>query len=686
MDNRTKTEKDFATSVIGMFAEAETEIANRNETIRKLDEFIYGDRISKSLDIPVGHDSTSVNWLRRTVEIHRNVFMSRGFNIVSTYDSKDPEMVGSVIDSTNEEDKKKAEQEKARVKLENKKAKEFAEVRKRLIDAIIEDNGGYAFWAMLAESAGAVGDAALKGYYDEKQDKYVLSPIESIDNLRVLWAKDDFRSVQAYGFVYQITKSDAIRLYGVSQDVPTSPLGQPLVFKADSPQPTNVYTTQPMVTVFEGTGIFEGWGFENKEPKAVVPGQEQEANILIVGNKVVRCITEKGKMPHYYVLPNRQKRRRPWGVSDISDAAIDINLTYIETLSDWRTLSSKVNFAKYKAFGFGEDAQLPRNEARKVQVIPLTEGQDIQRLDTGDSNQLDFKAQLDECKEQFVRETGISRVLFDDPSVTLNSNQALLTSMKPTSDIAEAKKLLWSPIIVRIFQDALEAIAAHKKELADIINENYTLKVMWPSIMQKEDPVFQQMLLNRFNANTMSLQSYLEAQGETKEEIDRIRDEMSDGLTAAILGRVMNVLAQNLIAPPSDAPQVKTSINLRGDLTPGQEANHATQLGINDGPFPATMGPQGGQGLVAQENVDNQEFLTGNAYKGGQPIFRGPDGQPVALGQKSDTGTGQDVRPQVNTQANNTEGSGVVSQPGSGQATGASAQGTINQNVQQNGG
>lgn len=236
-------------------------------------------------------------------------------------------------------------------------------------------------------------------------------------------------------------------------------------------------------------------------------------------------------------------------MSDVSDEAINLNQTYVEIISDWRTVAAKVNFQKYKAYGFPPGTTLPKSESRKVQMLPMSEGQDVVPLDQGDSNQIDWRAQADEIKEQFVRETGLSRVLFDDPSVTFNSNQALLTSMKPTSDIAEAKKQSWSPIITQIFTDALETIALYNPDIKDVVDEedNWSLKVMWPSVMQKEDPMYQSMLLNRFNAGTMSMQTYLEAQGETKEEIDRLKDEITDPVTSAILGKQLPLLAQTIV-------------------------------------------------------------------------------------------------------------------------------------------
>jgi hypothetical protein len=236
---------------------------------------------------------------------------------------------------------------------------------------------------------------------------------------------------------------------------------------------------------------------------------------------------------------------------------------------------------------------------------------------------------MDELKEQFVRETGISRVLFDDPSVTLNSNQALMTSMKPTSDIAEAKKQLWGPVIKEIFTDALETIANYIPDVKDLVdkNEDWSLKVMWPSVMQKEDPVYQQMLLNRFNTGTMSMQTYLEAQGETKEEIDRIRDEMNDPITAAVLGKQLPAIAQMVIQA--------TTAELQASLAAA---------------FPEIFGQQ----------------------------EQGPAGPPAPQDGGAQPGP-------VATQAENVPGTGPVSQPGSG-ATAVSPQGAINQTNQQMGG
>ena len=174
----------------------------------------------------------------------------------------------------------------------------------------------------------------------------MLSPVEAVENIYVNWRSDNFREFDSIAYVYQISKREAIAKYGCDETVPTSPLGQPTKY-ATSTTTINP-STQPMVTVIEITGYVCEFSFNKGKLKEVPEGEETEVNALIVGDKLVRVIGDKKKVPKYYILPNRKVRRRAWGISDVSDVAIAINQTYIETLSDWRTVANKVNFPKLK--------------------------------------------------------------------------------------------------------------------------------------------------------------------------------------------------------------------------------------------------------------------------------------------------------------------------------------------------
>ena len=584
-------EKEFVEAVLEALDSTKSEVADRNEKISILDDCIYGEGLTRRLQIPAGHDKTEVNWLRRVVEIHSDQFMGNGFQLVSTYDSKD---------ITTAADPQDAET----IKTENKVSKEYADQRRNVINNIIEDNGGIIFFKELAENASAIGTSVVKSYYDEDNKAWVLSQVENVENFYAIWSSNNFRETDAVAYVYQISKQKAASLYGCDEDTPTSILGQPLKFEYNTTA-TN-YSDQQMVTVIEITGFVEEWAVINGKLEHVNLGEETELNALIVGDKVKRLIGNTKKLPRYYILPNKRHRKRPWGVSDITDAAVDINLTYIETLSDWRTVASKVNFPKFKAYGMSPEVQLPKPKPRTVEIIPLADGQDIQFINQGDANQFDFSAQLNELKEQFVRETGVSRVLFSDPSVALNSNQALMTSMKPTTDIAEAKKALWSPILAQMFTDVLNTLAEYDKTVKNLVSsdDSWTLKVVYPDYTAKYDPSAFSMLLNRFNAGLISAQSFMEQIGESKEEVDRIADEMETPITAAIVGRQLSAVAQNKLMPQQQAPQMPPAPTPGGQgsmiTTPGQNVE-GTGIMSQPGTGATTTSPQGAVNQTAQQ-------------------------------------------------------------------------------------
>lgn len=688
---------EFVAYVRGQLSQTMGEIAMRNNRIQENDAYIYGDLLERMLDIPIGHDKTSVNWLRRTCEIHRAQFMGRGFEVASAYYSEDTNDVDSLSPFAQQEQQQKV--------MENEKRKTFAEQRKNLIDSIIRDNGGMALFADGAENASAIGDWIVKAWYDEDGKKYKIVPVETVEHCYALWKKNDFREWDLFAYVFQISKDEAKERYNVGPDVQTSPLGMPLSILSTA-NTIEYISTQPMVTIMEITGKAQGWGTDGAGRLKKVPvGEENEINAIIVGAETYRVIDDPKKIPKFYVFHNKKQRRRPWGMPDISKHAVNINLTYIETLSDWRTLAAKSNFPKFKYVGFPFGSQMPKMKPRTVEGLPLVEGQDIIPLNMPNSSVIgekDFLVQLEELKNEFVREVGVGRVLFDAPDLPMNSAQALKQALKTIGDITSTKQQLWTPVLKKMFMDALQTISYYDDNVKELLEDDsdWYLKIKWPSMLHKDDPIWHAMLLNRFHAGTISVQSYLENIGDNaKEEIDRIRQEYNDPLLASIIGGIRNVLAEFKLMPPGTVPP-KLTVNARATLTPEQMANLASQHGFNNGPvFGPTMGPQGELGIRSFDNFVDQNFITGKPYNTGQPIVRDQSGQPVnmaapgANGEGSAQPTNMPMQPggsqpmapeQIATPAQNTPGTQPVSQPGSG-APATSGQGKLNQRNQRKG-
>lgn len=677
------TEREFVSYVRAQLSQTMGEIAMRNSRIQENDAYIYGDLLERMLDIPIGHDRTNVNWLRRAVEIHRAQFMGRGFTVGSTYSTQDEDNVP--IDPQTGQPDPQAQQ---RLKIENDKRKQFAEKRRQLVEAVMRDNNGFSFFADGAENASAIGDFIIKAWYDEDQGKYRFAPVEAVEHCYALWKKDDFREWDLFAYVYQISKDEAEKVYNVGPDVQTSPLGLPLAVLSTA-NTIEYISTQPMVTIMEVTGIAQGWGTQNGKIVRRDVGRENPINAVIVGTKVHKLIDDPKKMPKYYKLPNKRQRRRPWGMPDISKQAVNINITYIEAFSDWREVAAKVRFPKFKYLGFPFGSQLPAMQPRKAEGIPLIEGQDIQPLEMPNSAALGergYPVQLEELKNEFVREVGIGRMLFDAPDVPLNSARALQQSaFKTISDITTTKQQLWEPIMVKMFDDMLQTLSEYDDSIKDLVqdDEDWHFKIQWPSMLNQDDPAWHAMQLNRFNAGLISIQSYLESIGiNAREEIDRIKDELSDKTMAAIHGRIVAMLAEWQLMPPDHIPP-KVNVNLRGDLTPGQEANVAAMHGFENGPVVGpSMGPQGELGIRAFDDYVNQGMTTGQPYNTGLPIQRSPNGQTMPLGNPNTNNQGQPE--QITTEGQNTPGTQPMSQPGSG-APATSAKGKLSQHNQRRG-
>jgi hypothetical protein len=680
------TEREFVSYVRSQLSQTMGEVAARNTRIQENDAYIYGDLLEKMLDIPIGHDRTNVNWLRRAVEIHRAQFMGRGFTVASTYTTEDENTL-PVDPQTNQPDP----QAKQMLDIENDKRKQFAEKRRQLIEAVLRDNGSFSFWAQGAENASAIGDFIVKGWYDDDEGKYHLAPVDAVEHCYALWKKNDFREWDLFAYVYQVSKDEAQRLYNVGPDVQTSPLGLPLAVLSTA-NTVEYISTQPMVTIMEVTGLAEGWGTDgNGRICRKTVGEENPLNAVIVGTKVHKLIDDPKKLPKYYIFPNKKQRRRPWGMPDISKQAVNINITYIEAFSDWRELAAKVRFPKFKYLGFPFGSQLPPMQPRKAEGIPLIEGQDIQPLEMPNSAALGergYPVQLDEIKSEFVREVGIGRVLFDAPDVQMDSGRALQqAAFKTISDITSSKQQLWEPIMTKMFSDILETLSLYDDTIKDLVTEDdWNFKIQWPSMLHQDDPAWHAIQLNRFNANLISVQSYLESIGvNAREEIDRLKSEMEDKTLSAIHGRLMQLLAEfNIAGPPTSAPP-KINVNLRGDITPEQETNLSVLHQFGQGPvYGPSSGPQGELGIRATDDAVNgigsaHPTVTGQGYQTGQPVIQG--GQPVNNGQGAQPNSPQ----QVTTPSQNTPGTQPVSQPGSG-APNTTPQGKLAQKKQQSGG
>lgn len=599
----------------------EYDIALRNRYMNERDRYLYGDGLWETLDIPDGFDKTKYNYLKPTVEIHTSQFMGRGFNVYSDFDKEDIEII-------QENDQIPVEQKATETQIaviRNKKRKADADQRKKIWEAIVADNGGLGIFKHGGKIGSSYGETVFKMWPDFDQKKVRISLIETPQNWRPFWADSNFRERDADGYVYQISKSWASRLYG--DDLPAgavfessmsgSPFGSRTGTNGDTSDPLDqknksnipLQTEQEMVNVIDFTGYREGWGISKSGKLVKVKsGQEKPFSALIVGGWLVELIVDEKKLPKYYRMPNKLIPQRAFGESDIDDSLMQINATIMERMSDWLTIANKTLFPMIQAKGF-ETANLPTKTSRQMKVVPMDQDQSLEAVNLPNNFGFDYKQIITALEDAYVRVSRIGRVLFEDNSINTNSNQALMTTLKGVIDVVESKQAIWEPELVKMATDGLQMAALISPSLKNLVSteDNWQFRIEWPSVLRREDQVYRTMWLNEFNAGTISLDTYQEKIGidNPTEEIDRIRDNMKDKVTAAVLGKQLPILAEQIINPPAQpTPDVKYNVQVKTDATP-EAPQILDQIGIAPTPGPrpeasgsasATATPQVAQG------------------------------------------------------------------------------------------
>jgi hypothetical protein len=656
-DKITKlSDEEIISKLQGNLVNYRTDIAERNTYIDTRDRYLYGDGLWEELNIPDGFDQTFYNYLRRITEIHANELMGEPFGIYSWFGTDNlSAMPGQKPDPQKDQ----------MTQIENQLRETKARGRKDAIEGIIRDNGGYRLFNDGAQVGSDYGSTLYQMWFDKEEGRIRLELIESIQNWFPVWADNSFRTRIGDAYISQIAVETANTKYGKylptdQAGFPTSYAGDPLInLQGSSSTMTNqqgqttssASTRRPMVTVYNYTGILPNVAYDKQGNFIeVAPGKEQKLSFKVVGNVVVEKITKEDYMPSFYYIPNRPVPRRPYGESDVPQAALEINATILQLKSDQHTLANKELFPMLKGHNY-ENASLPKRKQREAGFIPMAADQDVSVLAMPTNNLSEYARIIQDRMHDLLAITAVPATLFYDPETNHPSSTALMTSMRPMLSVVQRKQKVWEPILRQMFEDALKLAAKFDKSVKELVtdDEDWYLYVRWPSALRKEDPAHQAMLINDLRAGVKSVQTYMEERGyiNPDQEIYRIGQDLKDKVRAGILGGKLGELAQFAIFEALGIPLWgfnQPHISLKGDLTPQQEGNMGAMQGWNtpDQPFGASIGPQGLAGERANENEINQGFVTGGTQpyaKYGMPTGSTP-GQPI-----NPTQPGQPVQP-----------------------------------------
>ncbi len=666
--------QDLYGDIVGNLRDLEYDTAARNSYMNKRYRAVYQDGIYSDIDIPAGEWFAEYNLVARVVNIMTTQLFGRGFNMVSTYSKEDLSVYQD------------GDPNKQAMQLKNKKLKADADLRMKVARGIVKDNGGMARFEDGGRVGSGMGLTVYKMFPDPKTKKINISLLEKPQNVRFGWKSDNFREWDFAAYVYQISVDSANREYGhLLKDGETfqaSKLGQPFADASlvdiqtvygQTAQGQPVPTDRPMVTVVDISGNIPCWAPDGKGVKKVTRGDEKPFAVMCVGGKVGDLVTDEKKLPKYYKIDNRWVPGQSWGNSDISDSLIDINKEIVRLMRDMGVWADKNLWKILLGKGLTEEALVKlKGKKRTTKILAVAPEQTIEEVGTSGAPMQEFASLVNQKIDLFVRLAEVGRVLFDDPTVNANSNQALMTTLKGVVDVVESKQKRWNPELINMFTDALYMAADFIPELQEALTDDpdWEFLVEWPSILRREDPAFQTMWLNFMNRGLISAETFMQKAlpvYDTEEELDRIRDEMQDPVLAAMMGNLLPEMAHQTLNKALGIPPwgyVLPKVNLKGEMAPQEVGNMAHNFGWDQGPYGPQIGPTGYEGAQANANFDNTGFIK-DTKDGPQPIYHAP----------------QQANPQLTPDQNTGQ---TTSQPGSG-APAVSPAGAVAQANQQTG-
>lgn len=584
MDKETQAELHQA--IIRALQGLDYDVTQRNNYMKTRYDAIYADGLYRTLDIDGWF--AEYNLVGRVVDIFTSQLFGREFNMVSDYSKEDL----SAYDGNPDE--------QGAMQLKNKKLKADAEMRMKVAKSIIADNGGMTRFEDGGRIGSALGETVYKVFPDSKKKRVVISLLESPQNYRAGWSDDDFRERDFDAYVMQISVDKANRDYGSKlekdQTFFTSVPGNPLIDAVGTPNPndtnsngipslrtgTNIaQSARKMVTMVDFVGYLPGWGVEGGKVVKVESGKEKPFCVYDVGGFVVDTITDEKYLPKYYPIPNRKVPRQAWGAADVSDSLIDINKEIIRLEADQMAWADKNLWKIMLGKGIPEESLSKlKGKSRKTKLLAVGLEQDLTEVATSGQPLSEFAKLIEQKLDLFVRIAGVGRVLFDDPTINANSNQALMTTLKGVVDIVTTKQKIWEAAFTEMFTDATYMASTFIPELKEVLDDdpNWSFRVEWPSVFHREDQTYQTSLLNQVNAKVLSLETYLQKSlgTDAAEELDRIRDNYKDPVTAAIMGGITAELAQQTVTPKPEGPvppEVKYNVQVKADASLDPIAN-----------------------------------------------------------------------------------------------------------------
>ncbi len=454
-----------------------------------------------------------------------------------------------------------------------------AEEVERILEAIKVDNNYPIVFSEAVQNQSLLGDCFIFGPYVEwemvdgkKSPRVRFKSIKRIENVRPIWADEDFTEMEGFIFYYRVSVSKAEKIYqeqmierGIHSLAPAEP--------ARYQDPTG----NPMCTI----KIY--WS---------------DTYMLVMINEIILDFVKHdwGFVPGLLVK-NMSHPTGPWGVSDIEDM-LDAQVEYNEAVCATRGKINQVSIPHIFYSGEGEPVEY---NAGQAQMIKLG-AEDKLWPDPMAQSTAPFDQYISNRKQDIHHLSMISEIFYGGAMTAKATGRALSVLMQGVNNKVKSKQQYWRVALMSLNANILRLIEIYVPDAKNLIQGYYKTDIFFPAVLIRN--VMEE--INKFNMKLQSQYTTMKNLGipSPKEETKIMKREWEDmGLSIEIsrnpqLRMELQRMVQQMTMSRGEEGPTKGPTLTEGEGGAGTESGESSPMSA---PGTPQQSPESGEGAIAQK-------------------------------------------------------------------------------------
>lgn len=330
------------------------------------------------------------------------------------------------------------------------------------------------------------------------------------ENIRVIWADDNFDEIFGYIIHIWISVEKAKRLFA-------DEIREKNIILTPSAPPSGAVTAEPV---------------KNNQMVEVIQYYDDTYHMTLLQREPIRFQKHDwGFVPLIYIPANLDPYR-PWGISDIEDV-LDPQKEYNESVSLGRDINDLVGIPPVFSAGASVNA-LQEVLSGAIQIVDIGENGKVFPSPFTANPQAIMQYGKDR-KEDISNVSMINDIFWGGERLGKMSGRALSVIMQPINKKIVARQERWTSSLKKLYANTLHLLEIEVPKFKKLIDGAYEVDVFFSDTFVRS--VVDE--LNKFNAKTQSLYTTMKNTGieSPTQEIERMKEEYKDPELMAEISR-----------------------------------------------------------------------------------------------------------------------------------------------------